>query len=95
MEKRPIAAEIEGHAAVFLSPHVQLVVVGRAVGEQDDLTLALELRRHAHAQGERWKAQGFLRCEFNKTEVCLIGEQKDFATETHCKRDTKNNNELQ
>lgn len=83
VEKRSVATEVEGHAAVFLSPHVELVEVGRPVGEENDLTLALELRRDAHAERERCKAQWLLRGEFNIAEISLVREQEHFTTETH------------
>ncbi len=85
VEERSVTTEVEGHAAVFLSPHVELVEVGRPVGEENDLPLALELRRDAHAESERCKAQWLFRCEFNIAEISLVREQKHFTSKTHCK----------
>ena len=75
VEESAIAAQVEGDAAIFLVPHVELVVVGGAVGKQDDLPLDFQLSGHTHAQSERAQAHFLLGDEHHEAEVCLNTER--------------------
>lgn len=83
VEEAAVAAQVEGDPTVLLTPHVELIVVRGAVGEEDDLTLFRELSGHSHAKGEGPEAHLFLRNQGHEAEVSLIGEDQDFVTQTH------------
>lgn len=83
VEEDAVAAHIEGDAPVALTPHVQLVVVGGAVGEQDDLTVLRQLRGHPHAEGEGPQPHLLLRDQGHEAEVSLVREHQDFVAQTH------------
>lgn len=83
VEEGAVAAHVEGDASIFLSPHVQLVVVGGAVGEEDDLALLRELGGHTHAEREGLQGHLLLRDQGHEAEVRLIGKDQDFVWQTH------------
>lgn len=89
MEEDAIAAQVEGDASVLLAPHVELVIVGRAVGEQDDLPLVLQLGGHAHAEGEGPQLHLLLGDQGHEAEVCFVGKDQDFVVQAHCSNTDK------
>ena len=89
VEQDAVPAHVEGDASVPLPPHVELVVVGGAVGEQDDLPLVRQLGGHAHAEGEGPQAHLLLRDQGHEAEVRLIGEHQDLLTQTHWRNTDK------
>lgn len=93
VEEGAVSAQVERHAPVFLAPHVQLVVVRRAVRKQDDLPLALELGGHAHAEREGRQTHGLLRGQLHIAEVSLIREEEHLATQT-CTTQTEHTVEI-
>lgn len=78
-----IAAEIEGDSSIFFSPHVQLIVVGGAVGEENNLPLLWQLSGHTHAEREGLQGHFLLRDQGHEAEVRLIGKDQDLVRQTH------------
>lgn len=83
VEESAVAAHVEGDASVLLTPHVELVIVSCAVGEQDDLPLFRQLSGHTHAESEGPQPHLLLRDQGHETEVRLIREDQDFLAQTH------------
>lgn len=77
-----VAAEIEGDSSIFFSPHVQLVVVGGAVGEENNLPLLRQLSGHTHAEREGLQGHFLLRDQGHEAEVRLIGKDQDLVRQT-------------
>lgn len=78
-----VTTHVEGDASIFLSPHVQLIIVGGAVGEEDDLALLWQLSGHTHAQREGLQGHLLLRDQGHEAEVRLIGKDQDLVWQTH------------
>lgn len=81
VEEDAVATQVEGDAAVLFTPHVELVVVGRAVGEQDDLPLLRQLGGYSHAEREGSEGHLLLGDQGHEAEVRLIREDQDLLTQ--------------